>query len=376
MGEIWKSIGYGSLAIFLFALLIVPGVLLSIKKSKTKRNGTYQLPLGIVERIKQYSTKRKSKDVVEPVIPPRQSEEAKETSEQSTSVAPIKSAAVPISESFDEQDIIRNYLEASYQQCIKEMKIGMIGAASRWEQEVISREKEYDAYTYQIAQNLIAKVREYNKIVGTMAEADALDGPGFEEWCAILLIKCGFSNIKHTGESGDQGVDIIATKSDIRYAIQCKRYSSNLGNTPVQEIFTGKVLYDCQVGVVMTNSHFTPGSIEAAKKTGVLLWDRDKLESMLQITSTLQSPYTINPSASESPNMPDPMLDGAVKCVIDAGQASTSVIQRQLRIGYARAGLLLDKMEQLGVVGPHIDSQPRQVLMTYSQWLEMNANKK
>lgn len=68
----------------------------------------------------------------------------------------------------------------------------------------------------------------------------------------------------------------------------------------------------------------------------------------------------------------DPMMTEAVKCVVEAGQASTSLLQRRLRLGYARAGRLIDEMEQMGIVGPHEGSKPRQVLITYQQWLEMS----
>lgn len=71
----------------------------------------------------------------------------------------------------------------------------------------------------------------------------------------------------------------------------------------------------------------------------------------------------------------DPMLEEAVKCVVEAGQASTSLLQRRLRLGYARAGRIIDEMEQLGIVGPHEGSKPRQVLMTYAQWMERNMQK-
>lgn len=71
----------------------------------------------------------------------------------------------------------------------------------------------------------------------------------------------------------------------------------------------------------------------------------------------------------------DPMMQEAIKCVVEAGQASTSLLQRRLRLGYARAGRLIDQMEQMGVVGPHEGSKPRQVLITYQQWLEMNMQK-
>ena len=63
-------------------------------------------------------------------------------------------------------------------------------------------------------------------------------------------------------------------------------------------------------------------------------------------------------------------MDEAVKCVIELGQASTSLLQRRLKVGYARAGRMIDDMEQMGVVGPHQGSKPRDVLMTYNEWLE------
>ena len=66
----------------------------------------------------------------------------------------------------------------------------------------------------------------------------------------------------------------------------------------------------------------------------------------------------------------DSKMDEAIKCVIEAGQASTSLIQRRLKVGYARAGRMIDDMEHLGVVGPHQGSKPRDVLMTYNEWLE------
>jgi restriction system protein len=49
----------------------------------------------------------------------------------------------------------------------------------------------------------------------------------------------------------------------------------------VQEAYSGKSFYNRHIGVVMTNQYFTAAAKEAAKKTGVLLWDRDKLEEMI-----------------------------------------------------------------------------------------------
>lgn len=70
----------------------------------------------------------------------------------------------------------------------------------------------------------------------------------------------------------------------------------------------------------------------------------------------------------------DEKIEEAIKIVIDAGQASTSLVQRKLKVGYARAGRMIDEMESLGIVGPHQGSKPREVLMTYQDWLERKNN--
>lgn len=116
---------------------------------------------------------------------------------------------------------------------------------------------------------------------------DYMNGPEFEKWCAELLKKNGFENVEINAKSGDQGVDILAEKGDVTYAIQCKCYSHDLGNTPVQEVATGRVIYHRHIAAVMTNRHFTKGGKDAAEATGVLLWDRDKLLAMYNAANEL-----------------------------------------------------------------------------------------
>lgn len=71
----------------------------------------------------------------------------------------------------------------------------------------------------------------------------------------------------------------------------------------------------------------------------------------------------------------DEMLPQAIEAVVEAGSASTSLLQRRLRLGYARAGRLIDEMEKRGIIGPYEGSKPRQVLITRQQWLEMNYSR-
>ncbi len=69
----------------------------------------------------------------------------------------------------------------------------------------------------------------------------------------------------------------------------------------------------------------------------------------------------------------DPMLDEAIKVVVEMGQASTSLLQRKLKLGYARAARIVDEMESRGVVGPYEGSKPRKVLITKEQLMEREA---
>ena len=65
------------------------------------------------------------------------------------------------------------------------------------------------------------------------------------------------------------------------------------------------------------------------------------------------------------------LLPQAVDVIFETKQASVSMLQRRLKLGYSRAARLVDQMEQLGIVGPFEGSKPRQVLITKQQWQEM-----
>ena len=85
-----------------------------------------------------------------------------------------------------------------------------------------------------------------------------------------------------TKGSGDYGVDILAEKEGVTYAIQCKRYKAPVGVKAIQEAYAGRDYYDRMVGVVMTNQYFTAPAVEAAGKLKILLWDGGYLESMME----------------------------------------------------------------------------------------------
>ena len=161
---------------------------------------------------------------------------------------------------------------------------------------LIQNRSVLEPYLYMFKENkstLDSKTITHN--VESFDFIDNLSGENFERYCAGLLRHNGFKNISLTPTSGDQGVDIIAEKDGIKYAIQCKCYSSPVGNGPVQEVHAGKEIYDCHVGVVMTNQYFTPGAKQAAEKTRTLLWDRDTLRKMIQ-EATIKTDKELNKS--------------------------------------------------------------------------------
>ena len=111
---------------------------------------------------------------------------------------------------------------------------------------------------------------------------DEMDGRDFEFFCADLLEQKGFLDVEVTKGSGDFGIDILAEKDGVTYAIQCKRYEEPVGVKAVQEAYAGREYYDRMVGAVMSNQYFTEPAVAAAKKLKILLWDRGYPEEMLE----------------------------------------------------------------------------------------------
>lgn len=109
-----------------------------------------------------------------------------------------------------------------------------------------------------------------------------MGGHEFEYFCAQLLENHGFTEVEVTKGSGDYGIDVLAQKDGVTYAVQCKRYSAPVGVKAVQEAYAGRDYYDRMVGAVMTNQYFTAPAVEAAKKLKILLWDGGYIESMME----------------------------------------------------------------------------------------------
>ncbi len=137
---------------------------------------------------------------------------------------------------------------------------------------------------------------------------------------------------------------------------------------------------------------FNPvGSSKPTRVQGCFISDAEVENVVNHIKSQLQTTYNeetmheieAKAAASESAKKKvsdetddedyDPMLNDAIEVVVNAGGASTTMLQKKLKLGYARASRVMDQLEEKGIVGPSEGAKPRAVLITKQQWYEMQA---
>ncbi len=103
----------------------------------------------------------------------------------------------------------------------------------------------------------------------------------YENIIATKLRKLGF-NAHTTKASCDQGVDILADKDGVSFAVQCKKYSHYVGNKAVQEITAGREYYNKNYGVVITNAGFTKAARQLANANNIILLNDNQIEKLLE----------------------------------------------------------------------------------------------
>lgn len=122
------------------------------------------------------------------------------------------------------------------------------------------------------------------------------NGRGYELYVAGILRDGGWDT-QVTPQSGDHGADIIATKDGRRVAVQCKFFTSKVGNSSVQEIYSAKDFYECHAAVVVSNAEYSRAARKIASSLNVALLHHDMLihalsgdrpqeKEVLQISST------------------------------------------------------------------------------------------
>ncbi len=119
-------------------------------------------------------------------------------------------------------------------------------------------------------------------------------------------------------------------------------------------------------------------TVEFIKQTFAAEYDESIMEEIERQTEMVASGEGKGTPAADSGDIDaeDEKLEEAIEYVVEAGQASTSGLQRRFKLGYGRAARLIDIMEQMGVVGPFEGSKPRQVLMTKQEWYERKLQQK
>ena len=117
--------------------------------------------------------------------------------------------------------------------------------------------------------------------------------------------------------------------------------------------------------------------VEFVKKTGRPDYSEEVMEHIEKQAeeSSKNAKGGKNDSGGFDDDEEDEMLPRAIEVVVETGQASVSMLQRRLKLGYSRAARLVDQMAERGIVGPFEGSKPRQVLITREQWQEMVLRK-
>lgn len=112
--------------------------------------------------------------------------------------------------------------------------------------------------------------------------------------------------------------------------------------------------------------------VQFVKENGEANYDKSVIDQINQNVAEKEKGSAKGaPAPEEGIDDGDELLPAAVEVVLETGQASVSMLQRRLKLGYSRAARLVDQMEQRGIVGPFEGSKPRQLLITREQWQEV-----
>jgi hypothetical protein len=236
-----------------------------------------------------------------------------------------------------------------------------------------------------------------------------LDPISFERECANELSRSGWTT-RTTSGSGDQGIDVIATTPRVKLVVQCKRYANSVGNSAVQEIIAGREFEKADFAAVISTGIFTKSAQALASSANVFLLHPKGIHSRLSarlfddeavVSSQVSKIHDVDDLLAmvlgvlvrsetesksdlinraiqfddsseeddldevddEGEDLDDVLLYNKALNILKATQrASTSTLQRRLRIGYNRAAQIMDLLEENGIVGPENGAAPREIL--------------
>ena len=174
--------------------------------------------------------------------------------------------------------------------------------------------------------------------------------------------------------------------SRIAFAVASSMESRIILDTPGAEKLVGKgdMLYSPLGDSKPTRVQgcfITPEEIERVvafvkDAAGEAHYDQDVIEKIQQAVDAKADKGKSAPADTSADGEDgDELLPAAVEVVLETGQASVSMLQRRLKLGYSRAARLVDQMEERGYVGPFEGSKPRQLLITREKWQELQMAK-
>ena len=182
----------------------------------------------------------------------------------------------------------RGTLTRNIERAVKKNDYGALIADERHEaleEFFASIELDMNTINFQDAAELVFEQLDIRDVEDREAGFDAtnlpFDGHAFEKWVAEALIGFGWT-AKVTSGSGDQGIDVIAEKNGQKLGIQCKLYSSAIGNKAVQESHAGKAYYSADAVAVLSNAAYTSSAKDLAKVTGVQLLSHHDIPELFE----------------------------------------------------------------------------------------------
>ena len=154
-----------------------------------------------------------------------------------------------------------------------------------------SRQFELDeAFLWSQLCNWFDYHREEGTFDAELATRPRNDGLSYETKVAGLLAASGF-NVQYTPASGDQGVDLLATKGPRRIAVQCKNSERPAGNDAIQQVYAGAKFYRSAEAIVVAPNGFTVGAQELAHSIGVRCLHHEEIESAFGDTLGMLEPH-------------------------------------------------------------------------------------
>ena len=273
-------------------------------------------------------------------------------------------------------------------------------AAGALQWAVFEMMKRYKTFS----ENGVKKLEEYNKVAATRDDLEKLPSVVvvIDELADLMLVAAkeveeSICRVAQMGRAAGVHL-VIATQrpsadvitglmkanipSRIAFAVASSLESRIILDTTGAEKLVGKgdMLY-APLGegkpTRVQGCFISPEEIEAVvayvKETGEANYSQEVIAQIEQSVQEKDNKGTkgAGSTADAEDSDEDELLPAAVDVVLETGQASVSMLQRRLKLGYSRAARLVDQMEDRGIVGPFEGSKPRQLLITRAQWDEM-----